>query len=246
MKKMVIQNVRIETGFLKVNNQIESTLTKLVTLEIESGKITRILENGDTLNGHADFDAQGLLLLPGLTEKHCHLDKSRVGTTWKAVTPTSSIIERVEMEITELNQLPLSVAERAEELIKLYQQAGVTNLRNHVDVHPQVGLSYLNQIVDVLESHSNTLKAETVAFPQHGLLRSDSRELIRQALKNGATVVGGVDPTAVDGNMKLSLETTFSLAVEQGAKIDIHLHERDEMGLATFDYLLELVKKYNM
>lgn len=241
----IIRNVRIETGFKKVGEVVIETLTELVTLVIEEGIISQLTTNDDQVVGQI-YDAKGALLLPGFVEKHCHLDKSRLGTNWQAVKRVDSIVERFEMEVGELNALPLSVASRAEELLKVYQQAGVTKLRSHVDVHPRVNLDYLKQVTEVLRSHSKALTSEIVAFPQHGLLRNDSRALVRQALKQGASLVGGVDPTAVDGDMKKSLDATFGLAVEQGVGIDLHLHERDEMGFATFDYFLDLVEKYQL
>ncbi|MBP1040471.1 amidohydrolase family protein [Vagococcus sp. BWB3-3] len=246
MKRIIIRDVRIETGFKKVAGVVSETLTDLVTIVIEDGVISQLLQADDDQLVGFRYDAKGALLLPGFTEKHCHLDKSRLGTNWQAVKRVSSIVERFEMEIGELNGLPLNVAQRAEKLIQVFQQAGVTSLRSHVDVHPRVNLDYLDQVVACLAAHSQELTAEIVAFPQHGLLRNDSRDLVRQALKQGASLVGGVDPTAVDGDMKKSLDATFGLAAEQGAGIDLHLHERNEMGLATFEYFLDLVEKYQM
>lgn len=246
MNRIIIQQVRIETGVKKVAGIVTETVTDIVTLVIEEGVISQVLKEDDAELIGKRYDAKGALLLPGFTEKHCHLDKSRLGTDWQAVKRVDSIVERFEMEIGELNRLPLSVAQRAEQLIQVSLQAGVTSLRSHVDVHPRVNLAYLDQVMDALGDHSSELKSEIVAFPQHGLLRNDSRDLIRQALKKGASLVGGVDPTAVDGDMKKSLDATFELAYEQGVGIDLHLHERDEMGLATFDYFLELVEKYQL
>lgn len=246
MDQTVIRNVRIETGFTKVAGNVTETVTELVTLVIEDGKIAQLIEAGQEEHLPQGQDGRGLLLLPGFTEKHCHLDKSRLGTKWQAVTRVPSIVERFEMEIDELDRLPLSVAERAEALVQVYQQAGVTALRSHVDVHPRVDLAYLSQVVDVLTAHRDTLTSEIVAFPQHGLLRRDSRQLVREALQAGASLVGGVDPTAVDGNMQSSLDETFGLADEAGVGIDLHLHESGDMGIATFEYFLDLVGKHQM
>lgn len=46
---------------------------------------------------------------------------------------------------------------------------------------------------------------EIVAFPQHGLLRTNSKGLMRQAMKEGASLVGGLDPGGVDNNIEASL-----------------------------------------
>ena len=43
---------------------------------------------------------------------------------------------------------------------------------------------------------------EIVAFPQHGLLRTEAHSLMREAMKMGATLV---DPATVDNNIEKSL-----------------------------------------
>ncbi len=49
------------------------------------------------------IDGENQLLLPGLIEKHCHLDKSKLGTPWRPVTPAASLVERFETEIPQLD-----------------------------------------------------------------------------------------------------------------------------------------------
>ena len=56
---------------------------------------------------------------------------------------------------------------------------------------------------------------EIVAFPQHGLLRTEAHSLMREAMKMGATLVGGVDPATVDNNIEKSLFDMMEIAVEQ-------------------------------
>ncbi|MGX7419962.1 amidohydrolase [Carnobacterium gallinarum] len=245
----LIGNVRLETGFhYDSKGAIIGTKTDLFDLLLEDGKVNDIQLSG-TKQWSRDLvreDARGLLALPGFSEKHSHLDKSRLGTDWQAVTPVHSIIERFEMEIPALDQLPLSVAERAELLLKTSISNGVTKIRSHVDVHPAAGLRYFDGVKEVLNQYRNQIASEIVAFPQHGLLRSHSVDLVKESLRNGANLIGGVDPTVVDGAMEQSLEMTFAIAEEYGVGIDLHLHERQEMGLATFDYLLDLTERTKM
>lgn len=51
-----------------------------------------------------------------------------------------------------------------------------------------------------------------MAFPQHGLLRSQVEPLMREALRMGATHVGGVDPALVDRHVDHSIAKIFELA----------------------------------
>lgn len=54
----------------------------------------------------------------------------------------------------------------------------------------------------VLEKYQDQITYDIVAFPQHGLLRSNVEGLIREAMAMGATLVGGVDPSIVDRNIE--------------------------------------------
>ncbi|MCM3628179.1 hypothetical protein M3194_12470 [Paenibacillus glycanilyticus] len=71
------------------------------------------------------------------------------------------------------------------------------------------------------ETFAGKMTHEIVAFPQHGLLRSHAVELVREAMKQGATHVGGVDPATVDENIEKSLQTIIDIAVQTNAGVDI-------------------------
>jgi cytosine deaminase len=71
-----------------------------------------------------------------------------------------------------------------------------------------------------------------VAFPQTGLLVSPgTAELMEEALKLGVETVGGLDPAGIDGDPITHLKTIFDMAVRHGCGVDIHLHDRGELGL---------------
>ncbi len=180
------------------------------------------------------------MALPSFTERHCHLDKTLLGDAWRPVIPTKSIFERFEVEKKVLPTLATTTQERAEKLLDIYSHASATKVRTHVDLYPEVGLKNLDEVKKALHSYENRLASEIVAFPQHGLLRSDSKHLVKEALKQGAGYVGGVDPANVDGDIEASLQTMVELAVGAGASIDLHLHDADHLGTFTMKRLAEL------
>ena len=55
--------------------------------------------------------------------------------------------------------------------------------------------------------------------------------LLDAAVRNGADLVGGIDPLEIDRDPKGQLDGIFSIAVQHGVGLDIHLHEPGEMGL---------------
>lgn len=239
-----LKNVLTEVGFHQNETYIDRTDTKLIHLHIKDGIFSEIIEDVTLIPQNSQqIDGGGQLLTPALVEKHCHLDKSKLGVPWEPITPAKNIVERFESEIVALNHLDLPLKERAKNLLDLEVQHGVTFFRSHIDVHPKVGLSYLEQVIDTLNRYDKKVGYELVAFPQHGLLRTQSQQLMKDALRNGATFVGGVDPATVDNDLEGSLMTTFDVATEFNAPIDIHLHNRDDAGRETIRRIIQLTKE---
>lgn len=139
-------------------------------------------------------------------------------------------------------QLPVA-EERAEKLLDLLLHSGSTHIRTHCNVDPVIGLKNLVATVQAAETYNGKASVEIVAFPQHGLLRSQSVSLVREALRNGASLVGGVDPASIDENIEKSLQTVMDLAVEADADIDLHLHDPGHLGIFTFKRLAALTEE---
>jgi cytosine/adenosine deaminase-related metal-dependent hydrolase len=70
--------------------------------------------------------------------------------------------------------------------------------------------------------------------------------MMDRALAMGVQVVGGLDPSAIDRDPKGHLDAIFGLAQKHGRPIDIHLHEPGELGLFSFDLILERVRALGM
>lgn len=238
-----LKNIKIETNYIHTNGWTSGTATEDVAILVDNGKFQQITPMTDWQEPTEGLivDGQGNLLLPGIIEKHCHLDKNKLGTPWRPVSPAKDIVERFENEIPELDALNLPVEDRAQKLIDLEQAHGVVTFRSHIDVEPATGLRHFNAIKNKVAQDG--IKAELVAFPQHGLLRSNSVPLVEEALANGAAYIGGVDPYTIDGDYKKSLATTFDLAKKYHAGIDIHLHNRNEAGRKTFLEIVRLTRE---
>ncbi|MFJ5759989.1 amidohydrolase family protein [Neobacillus sp. NPDC093182] len=238
-----LTNVRLEKGFKYDNHRIIGTETENCHLKIEEGKIaeiTNLFPNSDV----KQIDAKNQLLLPSLRDMHIHIDKTYYGGPWKACTPiTNGIFTRLEEEKELLPKLLPTAQERAEKMIEMYLKNGHTHIRTHCNVDPVIGLKNLEATVNALKKYEDVLTYEIVAFPQHGLLKSDSVQLIRAAMKNGATLVGGVDPATVDRNIEKSLYTIFEIAVENNKGVDIHLHDPNTLGAFQFERMAHYTKE---
>ncbi|MGO4548822.1 amidohydrolase family protein [Paenibacillus sp. 2TAB23] len=241
----MLLNVRLESGYTYESGQVVATETVLRNLQIEKGKITKILDTKAAYGKTLDcYDAKGMLLLPSFRDMHIHLDKTFYGGPWRAVRPTKNgIFDRIIEEQTLLPQLLPTAQARAQKLIELILGYGTTYVRSHCNIDPTVGLKNLEKLKLALGNYSDKISHEIVAFPQHGLLRSNVEGLMRDAMQLGVTHVGGLDPTLVDVDMEKSLQTMVQIAVDYKAGIDIHLHEGGETGIKAIRRLADLTEQ---
>lgn len=208
-----------------------------------NGAVVNVVVDGGTVasitpcSGEAAWTA-----IPRLWDWHCHLDKSFFGETWRSRLPSGTVWDHVVEEIRLRRSLSGSVAERAKRHLRLMAAAGTGWLRTHVDVGPEYGLANLDGVLEALEAFRSVIDAEIIAFPQHGLVRSQSKGLMREALRSGATGVGGLDPGGIDRAIDRSLDEVFDLATETGKVIDIHLHEPGELGLYTLSRIADFTR----
>lgn len=238
-----LHNVRVETGYLEEDGFTYGSSSETIDIKIENGSVVDKQPHQHHRMKSNDIDGKNYLLLPALREMHCHLDKSKLGVPWRPITPARNIVERFTSEIDELDSLTLPLKDRAKNLIETELSHGVTFFRSHIDVHPRVCQRYLNDVLEVLNDYQGKLDYELVAFPQHGMLRSKAYDEMKRALESGVQLIGGVDPSSLDGDVEKSLHQTFELAVQFNVPIDIHVHDRGEHGRKTVKTLIDYTKQ---
>lgn len=239
-----LTNVRLETGYLYENDIVCGTKTDIHHVKIEDGKIAEIVSSNTPLNTTLEtYDALNMLMLPSFKEMHIHIDKTYYGGPWKAVKPSTSIFDKFQEERELLPKLLPTAKDRAEKMLDLLLGFGSTHVRTHCNIDPVVGLKNLEATMQALDSFSGKMSHEVVAFPQHGLLRPGVEKLIREAMQQGATLVGGVDPHTVDQDIDKSLYTILDIAVEANAGVDIHIHDRDHLGMHTMNRLADFTEQ---
>ncbi len=244
--RKVLKNVRLETGFQEADLGRVETITALFDITVEGGRIIGLQLAGYAENeGGAVLDLGGMLALPRLVDSHVHIDKTYLTMDFHSTQPTKNIEERLELEAKDLIKMRDSVETRSRAAIELLLAKGTTKLRHHVNVDPYCELKNLEGSLAALRSFKG-IDFETVAFPQHGLLRKQCQPLLREAMKMGADLIGGIDPGGLDKDVEGSLKATFDLANEFGAGIDMHLHERGAVGLYTMERLCDLAQARDM
>jgi cytosine/creatinine deaminase len=185
-------------------------------------------------------EGAGALLLPGLIEGHTHLDKTVWGAAWyrNEVGPTR--LDRIENERAWRGASGHDAAARSLALARAFLANGTTRIRTHADIDTEIGLAHLHASMRTRDALANSIDTQIVAFPQSGLTnRAGTETLMDAALRDGADIVGGIDPCAIDRDPVRCLDALFALATRHGKPIDIHLHEPGEMGAFSLDLILE-------
>jgi cytosine/adenosine deaminase-related metal-dependent hydrolase len=189
------------------------------------------------------WDAQGMLMVPTFKDYHVHLDKAFPDDPWISRTKVASLYDQFQMEKDLLAPLKSGQKDRARGILQQMLAFGTTRLRVHVDIDPEIGLSHLAMVRELREEFLGALTIEIVAFPQQGLIRSQSISLINQALQEGATIVGGVDPAGVDRDIEACLRAIFEMSVAHDAEVDVHLHDPGHLGLFTLERIMDYTEQ---
>jgi len=234
MTDLLIVNVRPDAG-------------SKASILIEDGRIAAIGAGLVARPGVPVVDGEDAIAIAPFIEPHVHLDKILWGLPWHSITVPQSLRAMIDNEVEIRRSLPWSVAERAGNLMRQCVANGSTHIRSHVDISPEYGLDNLHGVLEAWEKTKHAVGLEIVAFPQLGMLiEPGTAELMEASLDEGASVVGGIDPSKIDGDPRGHLDTIFDIAHRKSALIDIHLHERGELGLFEFQLIAERTKALGM
>jgi cytosine deaminase len=204
------------------------------------GRIAAIETGLTAPEGAAVEEANGLLALPAMVEGHTHLDKTLWGMGWYRNEVGTRLIDRIDNERNERTRLGLDPRRQGERMARMFLALGTTRIRSHADVDVAVGTAHSDALVALREAMRGTMDIQVVAFPQSGLLiRPGTLELLDAALRNGADIVGGLDPAGIDRDPKGHLDAVFGLCERHGKPLDIHLHEPGELGAFSMELIIE-------
>ena len=221
-----------------------------VDILIRAGRIAELRPALQTPTSETDIETiqgENKIVLPGLVEAHTHLDKSLLGLPWYRNEVGPRLLDKIENERRVKHQLGIEPQRQSERQSILSVAQGSTHIRSHVDVDTQDGLAGIEGVLATREKLKDLIDIEIVTFPQSGLLiRPGTLELMDEALKMGANVVGGIDPAGMDRDPKGHLDAVFALAEKHAKPVDIHLHEAGELGGFSMELIIERSKALAM
>ncbi len=211
-----------------------------VDIGIEKGRIVAIERS---IKAQApSYDAGGCLACAGLVETHIHIDKSRIvdrcapqpRATYSPVKGVAPIKDTMTLEDT---------YKRAEKTLQECILHGTTRMRTQVEVDPGIGMRGFDAVEQLAKDYKWAIDVEMCVFPQEGLTNyPGTDELLVEAMKRGARVIGGAPRYDTDGPAQI--ERIFELAREFDADIDIHLDVGPTPDGMYVHQVRELTEKY--
>lgn len=209
---------------------------------IDNGKITQIGTN--LPNCDEEIDLNGKLVLPPYVDPHLHLDYvytlSELGQEGAG---SGTLFEAIELWPQFKKTLTVeSVKRLAMKGIKDEVSQGVQHIRTHIDV-TDPKFTALKAMLEMKEELKDTVDIQIVAFPQEGMyMYKGGRDLVEEALKMGADVVGGIphyEPAREFGEK--SIHDIVKLALKYDKLIDVHCDETDDPNSRFVEILNALV-----
>jgi cytosine deaminase len=176
-----------------------------------------------------EIDAGGRLVSPPLIDCHVHLD-AVLTVGQPRYNQSGTLIEGIQIWSERKPSLTQEdVKRRATEAIKWEVAQGTLYIRSHVDVcDPK--LTALRALLEVQQEVKDICELQLVAFPQDGILSFPrGKELMEEALKLGANVVGGIPHYEWTREMGVEdVEIAFKLARRYNRDVDCHCDETDD------------------
>jgi cytosine deaminase len=205
------------------NGRIVGLEREPVDVGVRDGRIAAIgpgLETGST-DGTRDIALDGRLLIAGFVETHIHLDKSCI--SGRCACRTGTLKEAIEtVAAAKLAFTEDDIYARARRTLEKAIVQGTTRMRTHVEVDPRIGLKGFRAIGQLKRDYAWAIDIEICVFPQEGLTNDPGTfELLVEACKNGADLIGGCPYTDSDPHRQIA--RIFELAKRFDIDIDFHL-----------------------
>lgn len=204
---------------------------ELYDIWVEGEKIKDIVPAGTQgFMGEEGEDLGGRLVCEPYVESHIHLDYVYTADIPAQETETGTLFEAIDNWSDSKSVLTIQdIKDRAYKGIKAEMRNGVQYIRTHVDV-TDPNLTALKAMLEVKEEVKDFLYLQLIAFPQEGYFAyKGGAELVEEALKMGADVVGGIPHYEFTRQLgEQSVKKAFELAVKYDKLLDIHCDETDD------------------
>lgn len=203
------------------------TVVKNATLG--DGQTTDIaIEGGRIVAMEASIDAEvqvvdagGCLVSGGLIETHIHLDKSRI-LDRSSPSPNRGTDHMKRVSAVKPGFTVEDVYDRAKATLETSLVNGVTHMRTHVEVDPNVGMKSFEALEQLAKDYRWAIDLDLCVFLQEGGSSEPGPDAnLVTGLDRGAKAIGGAPAYDEDGPGQI--RRIFELAKEYDVDVDIHL-----------------------
>ncbi len=194
-----------------------------------------------------EIDGRGRILIPSFSDVHVHLDSTRIGLPFRPHTGEPGIWGMVMNDRDNWRTAEVGLPERVAGTLERMIARGTTRVRSYAQVDLDCRLEKFDAVVAAKEKFARHAEVQLTVFPQAGILREPgTADVLEEALKQGAEVMGGIDPCLIDRDPAGHLDIVFGLAEKYQVEVDIHLHEPGELGVFSTDLILERTRALGM
>lgn len=218
----------------------------LADIGIAGGAVVSI-EPKTAARAEIEIDAGGGLVTESFVNPHLHLDKvytlsmlderalraytgAEMGEAMTAIEAAARVKDRYEEGW---------ILENVRRAVGLAARFGTTHLRAFADIDRKAGLTGVRALLRTRDEWRGRVEIQVVAFPQDGVVREPgAADLVRQALEEGADVVGGIPWIEYsEADCQAHVDAMFDLAVEFDRPVSMLVDDAGDPGLRTLEMM---------
>jgi cytosine/creatinine deaminase len=190
-----------------------------------------------------EFQGNGRVVSAGFVETHIHLDKACILGRCEHNTKRMPHLAMERVSAVKHTMTVDDVFDRASATIEKCISHGATRMRPHCEVDPKIGLRGFEGVKALVDKYKWAIDIELCVMPQEGLTNNPGTdELMVEALKNGATVVGAAP--SYDSDSSAQIRRVFEMAREFDADIDMHVDSGPTADHLDTLLVCDLAEKY--
>ena len=209
--------------------------------------VIRVIETQVRQAAAATIEAQGNLATESFVNPHLHLDKvftltqlddsamvdyhgGSMGKAMTAIERAADVKKTYDREV---------IVEHVRKVLEWAAANGNTHIRAFADVDNQAKLVGVEALIQARAEFKGTVELQVVAFPQDGVVREPgAAELIREAMKLGADLVGGIPWIEyTESDAQSHIDQMFEIALEFEAGVSMLVDDAGDPGLRTLEMM---------
>lgn len=236
----------MEFDLIVRNGVLRSDVKAKVDIAVKDGKIAEV---APSIAGKAavELDAEGNLVTESFVNTHLHLckvytlmmmDEAALKDYHAADMGKAMTAIEAAMKVKE-NYDEKWIIKNVRKAVALAGRYGCTHIRAFADVDSKAKLEGVKALIKAREEFKGIVDIQVVAFAQDGLVREPGAEdLLRQAMKLGADVVGGIPWIEyTDEDIAEHVRICFQIAKEFNKPVSMLVDDAGDNGLRSLEVM---------